>query len=112
MKGKLIIRPRKGLHFVQPELSDEKKFWSVYRAVEDGTEEWLADCASRETAERLVEKAYVLVEVRGGVADVTATRGNVEVAVVDWDNIDAGDQIDPDLLDHPVFGPWIDADRS
>lgn len=35
----------------------------------------------------------VIVEVRGGVAEVTGCTGNVEVLMVDWDNIKAGDPL-------------------
>ncbi|PZP55392.1 MAG: hypothetical protein DI596_11540 [Azospira oryzae] len=58
------------------------------------------------------ERAFVLVEVKGGIAEVTRFSGDVEVVVIDWDNIEAGDRIDEEILRHPVFGPWIDADRS
>lgn len=58
------------------------------------------------------EPAYVLVEVKDGVAEVTRTSGKVEVALVDWDNIEAGDKVDEAYLQHAVFGPWIDADKS
>lgn len=57
-------------------------------------------------------KAYVLVEVKGGVAEVTRTSGDVEVTIVDWDNIKAGDSLDAGIQEHPVFGQWIDADLS
>jgi len=58
------------------------------------------------------ETAYVLVEVKNGVAEVTRTKGNVEVAIIDWDNIKAGDEIDKSHLQHAVFGPWINAESN
>ncbi|WP_126448390.1 hypothetical protein [Sulfuricystis multivorans] len=110
--NEFVIRPRKGLEVVEPATEVDAQYWSIYEVEDDGTETWIADCVSREVAERFTSKGYALIEVRGGVAEVTGTKGKVEVAVVDWDNVNAGDEINPELLEHPVFGPWLDADRS
>lgn len=59
-----------------------------------------------------MSNTYVLVEVRNGIAEVTRTAGEVEVLIIDWDDIKAGDSLDESILAHPVFGPWVDADRS
>ena len=40
----------------------------------------------------------VYVNVVGGIAEVTVTRGDVEVIHVDWDNFENGDDNDYDTL--------------
>lgn len=39
-------------------------------------------------------KARVLIEVLGGVAEVAVVTGDVEVIIIDYDNIKAGDKLD------------------
>jgi hypothetical protein len=35
--------------------------------------------------------ALVLIEISGGVGEVSGEQGNVETCLVDWDNINGGD---------------------
>jgi hypothetical protein len=50
--SEFVIRPRKGLETVEPATEADAQFWSIYEVEGDGTETWLADCVSREVAER------------------------------------------------------------
>jgi len=43
-------------------------------------------------------KPQVVIEVRGGVAEVTSTDGDVEVVLLDWDNV-----FDPDLAEDAYY---------
>lgn len=37
-----------------------------------------------------MRKPFVIVEVSGGVAEVTHCGDNVEVVIIDWDNLEGG----------------------
>lgn len=47
-------------------------------------------------------KARVLIEVLGGVAEVSGATGEVEVIIVDHDNLKAGDDLDTGPENFPI----------
>ena len=47
----------------------------------------------------------ILVEVRGGVVDVTATIQRLDILIIDYDNIKAGDVLDTTCFTLPPILP-------
>lgn len=45
------------------------------------------------------DRPQVYVNVSGGIAEVTVTRGDVEVVHIDWDNLDGNSDAELDVLE-------------
>ena len=76
---------------------DQADMWSLYGHLNTGGLQCIGDFKSHEAAEEVRRRldgyvrGTVLIEVSGGVADVTATQGRARAFILDWDDLNRAD---------------------
>lgn len=77
---------------------DEAEMWSLYGHLNTGGLECIGDFKSLEAAEEVrrrldvYARGYVVIEVRGGIAEASATHGQTDALILDWDCLEFAEE--------------------